>query len=1197
MVRFFFANAMREDDKVKQRVIILVSTIMLISATFASGSVVLHRTFQPALCDISTVNEHQVIRMPSTFYLSKPGFPELPVRNEFIAIPGNCRVDRLVIDRIVWHPIDQTVNPRPQPFPNIISLPLGSSEPVISSVYQSDAAYPETPIRMMGEFKQFGKRVAAIEISPVRYFPLSGHVEFMKELNCRVEFSRLAAGSVDSDDSLVSGVKHRDDLFPYVIITSSDLVPAFETLAEWKTQKGMRARIVTVEEIDLMFPTGDEASKIRSFLKEKITEWSIQYVMLGGDGSVVPIRHAFAMDSHHGNNDIGADLYYSDLDGNWNLNGNLTYGELSDDVDMNPDIVVGRIPVRTLESAQTIVQKILTYEKTPPSDYTNQALFVASVLWQQPYTDSGIHKNYIGSTFFPDSFSPISKLYESLDNLSMLSTFNAMNAGGHLLNHDGHAGSEAWGFSNGFFPRSLLGNLQNSPRNWIVYSIGCLSARFEIDCMASDFLKSPQGGAVAYIGNFSYGWGMPGNPGFGVSDVFDTQFFKLLFESPDPHLGDIFALSKQYFVPQAQDENVFRWVEYELNLFGDPEMPVWTHEPLPLSVDYPRSITPRTASVPIWVESTTGSMAEATVCLYRAGECFEVDQTDASGLVNIAVPSGLSGPVTLTVTSPLSLPFQTMILLDGLPDLRVDSVQIADGGTPGSNGNSNGLIERNETIEILPLIVNLGSESAVDVAVILSCADNDVTVLGANASYGTISSGSTGIPSPPFQIQMGNAQRCNRRIDFTLSIIHGVTQQTAHFNLTLAAPDLEISELIIYDYSPGGNSDGILDAGESAWVNLILKNNGMAPAYNPVLTAQTNTSGAIFLNDSARYPLILPDHASGGYDRLLLSIASDFPSNGAAVQVDFNVETQGNPDIQIPWVMSTGRTLLMDDVDATRLDWLFPGSNNLWRRTSNRSHSGTYSYCCNRITDRQYESDMSCNMRSPLFHLSAPSTLRFWRWFDFPLYGADGLNIDFYNGSRWETIGFIGGGGALNLQSDWSEVAVPLPGANIDAIIRFVFVSDNTLEAEGIYIDDISIVPDQIPVWGSEPVLDSTYGRECERDGVMLWMPSSYYHSGQTMFLNAAICNMKTQEQNLDLYVALELFGTFYFAPGWTLDIQSENQTFDPGLTIVEIIDSFELPANAGSITGPVFWSALVDSIDGSLFGDYDSWELGWDAQ
>ncbi len=1177
--------------------IIIVGCILVLVSSVSGGSISSHRLFDPVQYDIMRVDDTHIIRMSGEHYPCKPGFPELPVTNAFIELPDGCRVENLVIDSVTWLPGHQKLNLRPQPFPNVIRFPAEQSQPVKSSVYRSDDAFPETPIRLAGEYRQGGKRVAAIEISPVRYFPLEGSVEFMTELRYRLDLTHRAAGSDPSGDLPVSATGERDDQFPYIIVTSNELLPSFEPLAEWKTQKGLRARIVTVEDIDSMYPSGDEASKIRSFLKEKLDEWAIQYVLLGGDGSVVPIRYAFAMDSQHGNNDLGADWYYSDLDGNWDLNGNHIYGELSDDVDMNPDIAVGRIPAGTPESVQTIVQKILAYEKTPPSDYTNRALFVASVLWPRPYTDSGIHKNDIGNMYFPESFSPISKLYESLDNLSVLTTFNAMNAGGHLLNHDGHASSESWGFSNGFFPRSLLDSLQNSPRNWIVYSIGCLSARFEIDCMASGFLTSPQGGAVAYIGNFSYGWGMPGNPGFGVSEVFDTRFFKLLFESPDPRLGDVFAQSKQYFIPQAQSENVFRWVEYELNLFGDPEMVVWTQEPLPLSVDYPRSINPRTVSVPIWVQSSSGTLDEATVCLYRAGECFEVEQTDETGLAVVTVPNSLSGPITLTVTAPLSLPFQTTILIDGLPDLRVDSVQIADGSTTSSNGNSNGLVERNETIDVNPLIANLGVDAAVNVAAVLNCADSDVTVLGANASYGTISSGSTGIPSIPFNIRIGNASRCNRIIAFTLDLTHDATQQTAHFNLTLTAPDIEVSETIIYDYAPGGNADGILDAGESAWLNIILKNNGLSPAGNLILTAQVDGSRVQFLNDSARYPLILPNRVSGGYDRLLLSVAPNFPSQGAAIHGNLHVEPAGNPEFEIPWVISTGRTRILDDADATRLDWSYPGSDNPWRRSSNRSHSGSYSYCCNRAADRQYDSDMTCTMRSPPFHLSAPSTLRFWRWFEFPLHGADGLNIDFYNGSRWDTIGFIGGGGALNLQSDWSEVAIPLSIANTDAIIRFVFVSDNTLEAEGIYIDDISIVPDQIPVWGSEPLLDSTFGRECERNGVMLWMPSSYFYTGQTMFLNAAICNMETQERNLDLYVALEILGTFYFAPDWSTDIQAEHHSIPSGLSIVNIIPSFELPEDSGRITGPVFWSALVDPIDGSLFGEYDSWELGWDAR
>jgi len=42
---------------------------------------------------------------------------------------------------------------------------------------------------------------------------------------------------------------------------------------------------------------------------------------------------------------IAADLYYSDLDGNWDADGDSIYGERTDNVNLYADVFVGRAPV------------------------------------------------------------------------------------------------------------------------------------------------------------------------------------------------------------------------------------------------------------------------------------------------------------------------------------------------------------------------------------------------------------------------------------------------------------------------------------------------------------------------------------------------------------------------------------------------------------------------------------------------------------------------------------------------------------------------------------------------------------------------------------------------------------------------------------------------------------------------------------
>ena len=109
------------------------------------------------------------------------------------------------------------------------------------------------------------------------------------------------------------------DLFPhfpidadYIIITDNqlwneqtitpagaaggDLVASFERLVEWKRQRGLSARVVTITDIVGgrygNFRTGsrDLQEVIRRFLKMAQASWGVAWVLLGGDVSLIPVR-------------------------------------------------------------------------------------------------------------------------------------------------------------------------------------------------------------------------------------------------------------------------------------------------------------------------------------------------------------------------------------------------------------------------------------------------------------------------------------------------------------------------------------------------------------------------------------------------------------------------------------------------------------------------------------------------------------------------------------------------------------------------------------------------------------------------------------------------------------------------------------------------------------------------------------------
>src|SRR5690606_32030328 len=97
----------------------------------------------------------------------------------------------------------------------------------------------------------------------------------------------------------------------------------------------------------------------RKFIQEAHQLWGTEYVLLGGNASIVPVRwvkHSFEMPT---------DLYYSAIyhptlgyNDNWNANGNNIFGQNTlnnaapDFADYMPDIAVGRAPISTEAEAE-----------------------------------------------------------------------------------------------------------------------------------------------------------------------------------------------------------------------------------------------------------------------------------------------------------------------------------------------------------------------------------------------------------------------------------------------------------------------------------------------------------------------------------------------------------------------------------------------------------------------------------------------------------------------------------------------------------------------------------------------------------------------------------------------------------------------------------------------------------------------------
>ena len=1009
------------------------------------------------------------------------GAPQIPVKIISFSLPENTKIAdvKIVSSKKEYLSNKYNIIPVQQPQPlSKDTKNISFTEP--NARYQQNV-YPKNIVSISKNGYLSGYNIGNIIVYPIQYVPKEKKVLFYSKMEFEIvlediqnnQLSRSRQNPIITkiiEKGLKELVVNKQDIVKnrpimrtcksnlpdedhsYIIITSTDYENAFIPLKEWKDKKGLSAKIVTTSYIYSNYSGFDDAEKIRNFIIDAYQNWGTGWVLLGGDIYVVPHRVAFAMESQAGihpsdEDEIPCDLYFADLDGTWDANDNHIYGELDDEIDLYPDIFVGRASVDSYIEAENFVDKLLIYEKTPPIDYQLNMLFLAEILWQNPYTNSGLGKDFIDDMYVPDRFDPITKLYEADGNLSVASAKSAMNEGQSVINHNGHAFYGVMGMGNGYFAYYDADNLINAPKFFILYSIGCWPAAFDYDCIAEHFITNPNGGAIAFVGNSRYGWGSPGNPTFGYSDRYDQQFFNFLFNMNMYNLGTILANSKAVHIPLAQQENVYRWCMYQINLLGDPEMPVWTDTPDTLLVDCPEVVPLGSDFYNIIVTSNYAPIRNALVCAKQLDYFYSVVQTDMNGVANIEIsPQVALANVQLTVTAPNYLPFETEIAVS-TPSSCV--------GCADYQLNNNQEINPGDSVCIDVILKNYGNGDASNVIGILSTQAEEISLIDTLINVGNLASGDTILIDDAFSFALADSVQDGQSFLLHLNISDDTGIPTTNdIVFTACKPNIVYAGYSVDD-ELYGNGNHIAEPGEICDFTFTLTNIGLgiandvkavfsAPNGEIVFPTSMSNLGNIAHNDSASCIV------SG-------EVLSSCPSPWFPL-INISITTASYPFFD-NFHLTVGQTGFSDDVESGIGSWTHSGTNDYWHITDTESHSEIHSWYCG--IDGHYVNNMDAELVSPSFVIGQNQEISFWAKYTFTNYGSDGVYVEYKIDDDWIVLDFIGSGGALNILptgNDWLEynyaIDVP-PESNIQ--IKFRFVSDNEDYEEGFYLDDIDV--------------------------------------------------------------------------------------------------------------------------------------------
>lgn len=491
-----------------------------------------------------------------------------------------------------------------------------------------------------------GREICNVVVNPVQYDAAANKARAYSKITYKVRFvpkagARAMAGApatkpviLPADNMLgnitmngasakagdmavkATGVAAGDDTRDYLIISVDKYAEAVDRFAEWKELLGFRVHKV------LKGSWNSDAVKAE-VEKAYAENPALYYLLIVGDHDDVPGQY---MEHHADDGDFS--VHYTDL----------YYGCMDGECDETPDIYRGRLSVSSPEEAATVVDKIIGYEKTPPTDagFYERGVNCADYL----DNDNGVADDYEDRRYvqtaeeiraymlgqgkdvervYSTNYEIIPKYWnrnyfsfgEPIPEDMLKPAFawdgnegdirRAINSGVFYVLHRDHGLVDCW--ENPYFSVKHVDMLQNGDLLPVVFCVNCDNGAFQADCLAERFLRKQGGGAVAVIaasdisysgyndalacGLFDAIWPEPGlRPKFpGVNSLggetpAPTYELGQILDQAQVRVSETFGSPDPSVSSNEKNDSFCRIVTKEIyHCFGDPSMQIRTEMP------------------------------------------------------------------------------------------------------------------------------------------------------------------------------------------------------------------------------------------------------------------------------------------------------------------------------------------------------------------------------------------------------------------------------------------------------------------------------------------------------------------------------------------------------------------------------------------------------------------------------------------
>lgn len=607
------------------------------------------QTFTFDLSDFTLDNQDGIVSIfPKSkaynFEYNIPGYPEIPFYQHIIKTNRPCETSSVRCEILRTNTVATNVSIKLH-LPYVQTGVVAPSQETISEA--TYLSYPDSILKLYNGPALYDDRIV-FAIAPFIYDKTDRTLSFISQV--RVTYNELPARETLNEEADNRTVYNQYD---YLIITQDSLAETFMELRNWKTAKGVKTEIVTLDSIAShynTFPQLINAYTIKRFIRECSICNNIKMVLLGGTYPIIPAQSC-RIEYKGDVQTVLSDMYYACFydDWTWDANNNGIIGEISGDgVNLTPSISVSRLPIETNAQLSSYIHKLLDYERNPRRDGFLSRLLLSGCMahW---YDNGQSDAHFESEAIYEDNIEPFYPhmtkhyFYDTGNDLGRTGADTIMNATNlsdiinnfrpHWFNMDCHGFVTEW-TKNIFTPIFTVNDaaaLENDSTPMVIATAACLTSDFSHNypCLAESFLRHPTGGAIAYWGGSHNGFGTS-SPGHGVGPSMQLcgSFWQNL--SSSYHFGDAVMKAKKDYLPFAYDTvYAYNWIIKSMNALGDCELPIYTNEPMEFSgttinIDY--------TSIAVENLDSEEDFRIAIASKDNGSTAFMVDETIGSGI-------------------------------------------------------------------------------------------------------------------------------------------------------------------------------------------------------------------------------------------------------------------------------------------------------------------------------------------------------------------------------------------------------------------------------------------------------------------------------------------------------------------------------------------------------------------------------------